>query len=278
MEAEITDMEKDYIKKLKDCKSALNEWARGYRSSGEISDLRSYINQNTPYVRKLVNRAGCGKLMTIQPPAAIGGLILRDLDPFNCVFEAPYGIDMRGVICDMIDGTIGVIQSGELPDETDTLSRTLRTVQSNSKVFVVHGHDEEAKVSVTRFLEKLGLTPIILHEQRNAGQTIIEKFENNSDVAFSVVLMTPDDTGFAKNKDEEAKSRARQNVIFELGYFMAKLGRENVCALVRGDIERPSDYDGIIYIGLDPTDGWKLLLTKEMREAGLDVDLNRAID
>src|ERR1035438_6975181 len=63
------------------------------------------------------------------------------------------------------------------------------------KVFVVHGHDDEAKEKVARFLERLKLEPIILHEQPNEGRTVIEKFEVFADVGFAVVLLTPDDVG-----------------------------------------------------------------------------------
>lgn len=139
---------------------------------------------------------------------------------------------------------------------------------------MVHGHDNESKQMVARFLEKLGIEVIILHEKPSSGKTIIEKFESNSDVAYALVLMTPDDVGAKKDQREQLNFRARQNVIFELGYFIGKVCRKNVCALLKGDIERPSDCDGIIYIGLAPNDGWKLLLVKEMKEVGLDIDLN----
>ncbi|MEE8356570.1 MAG: nucleotide-binding protein, partial [Anaerolineales bacterium] len=100
----------------------------------------------------------------------------------------------------------------------------------SKKIFIVHGRDEEAKDSLARFLEKLGLEVIILHEQPNQGRTIIEKFEDYSDVGFAVVLLTPDDIGGRAN-DLELLPRARQNVVFELGFFIGALGRERVCAL-----------------------------------------------
>jgi predicted nucleotide-binding protein len=105
-------------------------------------------------------------------------------------------------------------------------------VLSPNKVFVVHGHDDEAKESVARFLERLGLETVVLNEQSNRGRTIIEKLEGHADVAFAVVLLTPDDRGESKDKPyDNQELRARQNVIFELGNFLAKLGRRNVCAL-----------------------------------------------
>jgi predicted nucleotide-binding protein len=100
-----------------------------------------------------------------------------------------------------------------------------------------------ARESVARFLEQIGFEAIILHEQANQGRTIIEKFEAHADVGFAVVLLTPDDEGRAKGG--EIQSRAPQNVVLELGYFIGRLGRNKVCALKRGDLEFPSDYQGV---------------------------------
>ena len=144
---------------------------------------------------------------------------------------------------------------------------------SNSrKVFVVHGHDEGMKSSVARFLEKLDLHPIILHEQPNEGKTIIEKFEANADVAFAVVLISPDDEGNEKGKKDKLQSRARQNVILELGYFIGRLGRAHVCALQSGDIETPTDVLGVLYVPYDLNGGWKIQLVKEIRAAGISLE------
>jgi predicted nucleotide-binding protein len=144
---------------------------------------------------------------------------------------------------------------------------TTKVEPDSRKVFLVHGHDEAAKQSVARLLEKLGLQPIILHEQPNKGQTVIEKFEANSDVGFAVVLLTPDDVGRATS-DKKLKPRARQNVVLELGYFFAKLGRARVCALYKG-VELPSDVVGVIYAPYDEHDGWRVKLANEIRAAGL---------
>ena len=158
-----------------------------------------------------------------------------------------------------------------------------RSVENNNKetnlthVFIVHGHDEASKEAVSRFIEKLGFKAIILHEQPNAGKTIIEKFEKYSNVGFAVVLLTPDDIGAARDKVTEEKPRARQNVILELGYFIAKLGREHVCALYKEDVELPSDINGLLYVQLDPKGAWRLSLAKEMKQAGFSVDMNKAV-
>lgn len=145
------------------------------------------------------------------------------------------------------------------------------------KIFVAHGHDGEAKEAMARYIEKLGMTAVILNEQAGRGRTIIEKFEENSDVAFAVVLLTPDDIGAAKGNKESLTPRARQNVIFELGFFLAKLGRDNVCALFKGGVEMPSDYGSVSYIGMDEGGAWRLSLAREMKEAGLPVDMSNIL-
>ncbi len=147
----------------------------------------------------------------------------------------------------------------------------------SSKVFVIHGRDDGVKQTVARFLETLGLEPVILHEQANLGRTIIEKFQDHADVGFAVALLTPDDVGAIKEEGANLNPRARQNVIFEFGYFIGKLGRERVCALVKSDVEKPSDYDGVLYIPLDDSGGWKMRLIRELKTAGFEVDANKAI-
>ena len=143
---------------------------------------------------------------------------------------------------------------------------------SEHKVFLAHGRDRGARETVARFLEKLGLVPVVLAEIPGMGRTIIEKFEAHSHVRFAVVLLTPDDSGSLQGGDREARPRARQNVIFELGFFVGRLGRGAVCALTAGEVEIPSDYAGVEYIEFDDGDGWKGKLGRELETAGLAVD------
>lgn len=157
-------------------------------------------------------------------------------------------------------------------DNADRLAN-LRTPDSR-KVFVVHGHDNELKEVVARFLEHLGLQAIVLHEQPNSGRTIIEKFEVfSSDIVFAVILLTPDDVGASATEPNEIKPRARQNVILELGYFIGRLGRTRVCALHKGGVELPSDYQGVVYIKVDSAGAWKAKLAQELVQAKLSLDL-----
>jgi len=155
--------------------------------------------------------------------------------------------------------------------------RPVAVSSSSLGVFIVHGHDETLLQQTARFLEKLGADPIILFERPGKGQTIIEKLEQNSDVRFAVVLLTPDDAGKDTKTEGLPKPRARQNVILELGYFLGKLGRSNVVALYDESVELPSDYRGVEYIGVDSAGAWKLKLARELKAAGLPVDMNKAI-
>jgi predicted nucleotide-binding protein len=154
------------------------------------------------------------------------------------------------------------------PDETEISKR---------RVFIVHGQDELARETVARYLEKLHLDVIILHEQVSQGMTIIEKLEKYSDVGFAVVLLTPDDEGRRAVEGEVLKPRTRQNVVLELGYFVGRIGRNRVLALHAGSIELPSDYLGVVFVTLDAGGGWRLTLAKELRNAGFPIDMNDAL-
>jgi predicted nucleotide-binding protein len=145
---------------------------------------------------------------------------------------------------------------------------------SGRKVFIVHGHNTEIKTEVCNTLYKLKLKPIVLHEQANLGKTIIEKFEaNGNDVGFAIILLTADDLGRLKSLNEtENRYRARQNVVFEMGYFMARLSRSHVFILREDGIEEPSDLSGIIYNKI--SENWKEKLVQELKACDYDVDAN----
>mgnify|MGYP004662870193 CR=1 FL=1 len=153
------------------------------------------------------------------------------------------------------------------PDNEATQDNSI----SKSKVFVVHGHDEALKQEVARIVEKQGLEAIILSEQANHGKTIIEKFEENTDVGAAICLFTGDDYGKAKDVEDD-NLRARQNVVFEAGYFMGKLGRENVILIANPEIELPSDLQGVVYTN---DKSWQIDVLKELREIGYTIDFNR---
>lgn len=160
-------------------------------------------------------------------------------------------------------------------DVKSTASPVKKPDFSKDEVFIVHGHDDLAKTKTARFIERLGLKPIILHEQSSSGQTIIEKIEKYSNVGFGIVLYTPCDVGSVKGKEDELSNRARQNVVFEHGFLIGKIGRKNVCALVKDEVEVPNDISGVVYVKMDSDDAWNLRVAKELKSSGYNIDMNK---
>jgi len=162
--------------------------------------------------------------------------------------------------------------TGTTPATTGEQSQEVVT----NEIFLIHGRDIGARETVARFLDTLGIKATILQEQPDESQTIIEKFERYTEVDFALALFTPDDVGGLE--DNALKPRSRQNVIFEFGYFIGKYGRNRVRALVKGNIEIPSDYSGVLYIQFDESGRWKMDLIRELKSAGFEIDANRAFE
>lgn len=198
----------------------------------------------------------------------------NDNMPEGMMFISPEDI----VIYDKHTKDITPIVFGKAKSSLPTMSET-KTNSSPldlTKVFIVHGRDELAKTETARFIEKLGFSAIILHELASSGKTIIEKIEAHTNVGFAIILYTPCDTGGLAGEKTQ-KSRARQNVVFEHGYLIGKLGRHNVCALVKGDVDTPNDISGVVYVPLDSHNAWHLSVAKELRNAGYSFDMNKII-
>lgn len=161
----------------------------------------------------------------------------------------------------------------EMENEEQSPEKLLisKNVRSFQKVFIIHGHDHALKQEVARIIEKQGIEAVILSEQANGGKTIIEKIEENSDVGAAICLFTGDDYGRAKDATSE-NLRARQNVVFEAGYFMGKLGRGNVILIASPDIEIPSDLQGVVYTNKDM---WQTDVLRELKAIGYNVDFNK---
>lgn len=163
-----------------------------------------------------------------------------------------------------------VVEFAKVAPEEEPLVREL-----SRRVFIVHGHDDGAREMVARYLERIGFDPVILHEQANQGRTVIEKVEAHGDVNFAVVLLTPDDEGCKRGGTPEL--RARQNVLLELGYFLGRLGRAKVCALMRGKVAIPSDFAGVVWEQMDDGGGWRQFLARELQASGHEIDWNRVM-
>jgi predicted nucleotide-binding protein len=183
--------------------------------------------------------------------------------------------DRRASQIGMLEGLVQKILQESATSVSGSVSppQVAQETLLSKKVFVVHGHHKEAKETVARFIDGLGLESIILHERPNEGRTLIEKFEVHADVGFAVVLLTPDDVGAPATEPTKLNKRARQNVILELGYFAGKLGRSRVCALYKAGVEIPSDFQGVVYIELDPHDAWRMKLAQELTAAHMPINL-----
>lgn len=215
----------------------------------------------------------------------------RDLDSFWAFIQPKFKTyaERRTYLSEQFTPVLDILEFGQIPQpqyitqvtipDVILQPQTPQAVQNNvprnkRKVFIVHGRDNEAKFEVSRYIENLGLEPIILHEQASRGKTIIEKIEHYAnDADFAIILYTHCDNGQGRHESNAVpRNRARQNVIFEHGYLMSKLGRENVCALVKGDIEVPNDVSGVVYIDLDPFGGWKRAISKELESCGYTIN------
>jgi predicted nucleotide-binding protein len=175
----------------------------------------------------------------------------------------------------------------------------------SKKVFIVHGRDHEPMRELKTMLSGFGLSPIVLHEQASGSRTIVEKLEKYSNVGYAFVILTPDDLAthgsvlFDGHPDISTDSsefvtvranvpfkgrrvsaralglspRARQNVILEFGYFIGLLGRDRVCCLHRGNVELPSDMQGIVYIPFENSvEEIRFDVKKELQEAGYEIN------
>jgi predicted nucleotide-binding protein len=179
----------------------------------------------------------------------------------------------RGIYEPIVDDVVGLLDA---LTKSSLLHDITEVEQRGHDVFIVHGTNHGVRDAVALFLKTVDIEPIILDLQPSRGRTIIEKFEANSNVGFAVVLMTGDDRGGPKDAPAESHLlRARQNVYFELGYFVAKLGRGNVCALHEEGVEIPSDYAGVIYIPIDSHGAWKYKIAQELETAGIAVNKDK---
>jgi len=184
-----------------------------------------------------------------------------------------YSAVQREILLEEINSVITELDDENSKETSKEIVTHNHMSSQEDNVFVVHGRDNNLKENVADFLRELGVHPIILHEMPNKSRTIIEKFEDqSSNVKYAVVLLTPDDLGGLISNPNDQSPRARQNVVFEMGYFFGSLGRGNVCALLSPEVERPSDIDGIMYIPLDQRDEWKSRLFRELKEAQLKLN------
>ncbi len=245
----------------------------------DVNELTKAYDTWTEYNEEMLHRMFTSPKVKDEYSSGWFAIPFDDLSPSETIEQVHGWVDTRIRRLTSIRERLELIPlapglSASSPTSVQVGSSARATV-ATQRVFVVHGRDEATKESVARFIAKLDLTPIILHEQPSQGRTLVEKLERHGDVGYAVMLLTPDDVG--GDNQAHVRPRARQNVVLELGYFVGRLGRERVCALHKGDLELPSDYVGVVYVPLDDAGGWRLALAKEFRAAGLPIDMNRAL-
>lgn len=188
-------------------------------------------------------------------------------------------LDNGGIINCWDTGKVNI--QGKATQEIEEIisGQTNSKITMNKKVFVVYGHDINARTQLEAMLRRWDLEPIIIDQQLSSGNTIIEKLEAyTKEVGFGIVLATPDDIGYPKDKEIEKKFRVRQNVVLELGMLLSLIGRSRVAILLSQseNMERPSDIDGLIYIPFkDNVEEAKLSLAKEMNSNGYTISVDK---
>ena len=154
------------------------------------------------------------------------------------------------------------------------------TSDTRRRILVVCGKDDEMKQAITNALTKLWLVPVVMCEEPSQGRKIVERFQDYSDVSFAVVLLSPDESVFVKDEPPtKRKLRPRQDVVFELGFLLGKLGRGNVLVFQREcqNFDGPTDFEGMKVTAFDDRDSWKLALIRELTNCGYNVDVDRIL-
>lgn len=255
----------------------LNQWDRYVRSlldgaftePGPASVYPSELDKRRILIPIETNNANIGNIQhEFEERIATVKSIIEVLVLYSEASEAA-SAEQKGSVS--ISGTPTTVAA-----DPDVMPTAQATSAASGPIFVVHGHDRTALLETVRVLERgTGREVIILHEQANAGRTILEKFEDYAEnVSFAVVLLTGDDEGGVRSSDA-VHLRARQNVIFELGFFFGRFGRKRVVVLLEDNVERPSDIQGLVYITLDQRESWKYSLARELEAASIPVDRSR---
>jgi predicted nucleotide-binding protein len=249
---------------------AINTDAEFSKSKQEYSDWNDY---NSEFLKQSFNVSNNEYKVDYDNSGKFIGLYDQDHSPAKKLQNFKQRIVGKVDILKKLKAKSELLKSNYI-EETIDFKKNDVTMINKKEVFIVHGHDEAAKTKTARFIEKLGLKPIILHEQASGSRTVIEKIEAYSNVGFGIVLYTACDLGAKAEDNPNFKSRARQNVVFEHGFLIGKIGRENVCALIKDEIEIPNDISGLVYVKMDSEDAWHFKIAKELKNSGYNVDLN----
>ena len=202
--------------------------------------------------------------------------ILTDETKVNCFHTGR--VVVQGKDTEIKEEATQLFSPSSGPSEAATARGAVTSSQTTTprRVFIVYGHDLQAREQLELLLRRLRLEPIVLQNIPGGGDTIIEKLEVLTAADYACVLVTPDDEGRARSDTSDLRPRARQNVVLELGMVLSRLGRSRVAVLVKGDeIERPSDIDGLLYIPFsNHIDEAKNLLAANLKEAGFSIEVD----
>ena len=250
---------------------------RGSSSDPEIlvRRFRDFDTAGRNWLRRWPDREVLGRFDTTDGQALRLGQLNRALWAGTVQGDIDHKLWVLGELLDQAEA--GLLPSAETTDRP-AAHRNVKETPVATKVFVVHGHDKLAEGQAVQVLERALPTAeiVVLHEKASQGDTIIEKLERyGSDADFAVVLLTGDD--LCTLPDGTVERRARQNVVLELGWFLGKIGRNHVCALLGEGVVQPSDYAGVVYTKLDGAGAWRNELLRELKAAGLDPDYPNAL-
>ena len=247
---------------------------------GQVADARSLLEARTVAVGPFRTWETCTKGILERAfgenHATVDEVMYAGKGPqFSGMSEQDYDDNRRTELVAKLETIAGLLQLLRIDAACVPAPVQPPLATQAGGVFIVHGHDQR-RHELEVLLRKLDLQVTVLADEPNRGQTVIEKLESSSNCAFAVVLVTGDDEGrLAATPTAPLRPRARQNVILELGYFMARLGRSRVCALYEPGVEIPSDYAGVLFVELDAGSAWHFKLGKELKAAGLAVDMNK---
>lgn len=231
----------------------LSLYQRSISNNFDLEDFNAEYRKWSDFNAELLKRSFTNEDFKIEyDDSGYSGLFILDPSLGERISDSKDNLQSKIRVLESIMERLELIPISHSIIEETTATKSTSTVKTK-KVFIVHGRDDVSKTSLEVFLREIGLEPIVLHRQADVGQTVIEKFEANSDVGFAFILLTPDEIAYLRTDDSLPDSernkelRARPNVMFEFGYFVGKLGRSKVCCLYTGEVAIPSDLNGLIY-------------------------------
>jgi predicted nucleotide-binding protein len=134
---------------------------------------------------------------------------------------------------------------------------------AGGRVAIVCRLGDAAREAASGFVSKLGLEPVVLPEDAGDG-ALVERLDRLRELDFAIVLLSGDDPGAPA-------------MLLEIGFLLGACGRGRVCFILEGAPSLVPDLNGVVRHTMDAAGLWRLLLAREMKQAGLDVDLNLAL-